>query len=238
MSDRVVGTDVQLAARLNAEVAIAAARATSEGRRWSIAVSGGSVATSFFPQWGRGAGEEWASADIFWADERAVPPDSPDSNYGLARALWLGPAGISAGNVHRMAADGPDLDQAATAYADELARTLGAEPTLDVVLLGIGPDGHVASLFPGHPLLAERTRTVAAVIDSPKPPPARLTLTMPVLTRARLVVIGAFGAAKAGMVRAAIEDPDSPLPVALVARGATRVLWLLDADAAGGIGNR
>jgi 6-phosphogluconolactonase len=235
MVDRVIGTDVQLAARLTAEVAVAAARATSEGRRWSIAVSGGSVGTSFFPGWGKAPGEEWASAEVFWADERAVPPDSPDSNYGLAQSLWLGPAGVPPAAIHRMPADAPDLERAARTYADVLTAVAGAEPVLDVVLLGIGPDGHVASLFPQHPLLAERSRIVAAVVDSPKPPPRRLTLTLPVLTRARLVVIGAFGVSKAGIVRAAIEDPSSQLPAALVSRAAPRTLWLLDAGAGSGL---
>jgi 6-phosphogluconolactonase len=103
---------------------------------------------------------------------------------------------------------------------------------LDLVLLGMGPDGHVASLFPGHALLGETTRNVATVLDSPKPPPRRLTLTLPVLTAARVVVIGAFGASKAGIVRRAIEEADSRLPAALVARGAARAVWLLDAAAA------
>ena len=99
-------------------------------------------------------------------------------------------------------------------------------------LLGVGPDGHVCSLFAGHPLLAERKRSVAAIEDSPKPPPRRLTLTLPVLTGADLVVVVALGEGKAEIVRSALEDPRSALPVALVAQQARESLFLLDAGAA------
>ena len=171
---------------------------------------------------------------IFWADERAVPPDDPESNYGIARRLWLEPAGVPDAAVHRMHGEAPDLAAAAKAYSDVLEVLRGAPPRLDLVLLGVGPDGHVASLFPGHPLLAEESRWVAPVADAPKPPPRRLTLTLPVLAGADHVVIAATGAAKASCVRAALDEPDSSLPVALVARRARRVTFLLDPDAAGG----
>jgi 6-phosphogluconolactonase len=198
----------------------------------SIAVSGGSVATTFFPRWGAEATFDWALTDVFWADERAVPPTDPESNYALARSLWLDAARAPAARVHRMPADEPDLASAAGAYDAELRQVVGERPVLDLVLLGMGPDGHVASLFPGHVLLAETERHVAAVVDSPKPPPRRMTLTLPVLTAARSVVIGAFGVSKAGIVCEAIEDAASRLPAALVARGAPRTVWLLDPGAA------
>jgi 6-phosphogluconolactonase len=101
------------------------------------------------------------------------------------------------------------------------------------VLLGVGPDGHVCSLFPGHPLLDEQHRFVAAILDSPKPPPRRLTLTLPALAAARLLVVAAFGEATAAVMREALEDPKSGLPVALALRGAKQALVLLDAAAAG-----
>ena len=96
----------------------------------------------------------------------------------------------------------------------------------------MGPDGHVCSLFPGHPALREPSRPAVAVYDSPKPPPKRITLTLVPLAGAPLVCVGAFGSEKAVPARAAIDDPRSPLPVALAARGAARALFLLDADAA------
>jgi 6-phosphogluconolactonase len=215
-----------------------AARFLEEGRRavstrgaFTLALPGGSVATTFFPRLAR-VDFDWSKADFFWGDERAVPPDHPDSNYALARSLWLEPAGVPLSRVHRLAADAPDPAAAAAAYARELEARAGRPPRLDLVLLGVGPDGHVCSLFPGHPLLAETRRSVAVVEDSPKPPPRRLTLTLPVLVAAELVVVAALGASKAAVVRDALEDKESPLPLALVVRQARRTLILLDREAA------
>jgi 6-phosphogluconolactonase len=199
--------------------------------RFSLALSGGSVAEAFFPRLARVA-LDWPRTDVFWGDERAVAPSDTDSNYGRARALWFQPAGIPRERLHRMEADAADLFAAARAYAELLEQRLGTPPRLDLVLLGVGPDGHVCSLFPGHPLLREEQRWVAALEDAPKPPPRRMTLTLPTLAAARLVVIAALDAAKAPALRAAREQPDSPLPVALVARRAPRVVFLLGPDAA------
>jgi 6-phosphogluconolactonase len=215
-----------------------AARFVEEGRRavatrgaFTVALPGGSVATTFFPRLAQ-VDFDWSKTDFFWGDERAVPPDHPDSNYALARSLWLEPVGVPQPRIHRMPADAPDLRAAAAAYERELEASAGRPPRLDLVLLGVGPDGHVCSLFPGHPLLAERSRWVAVVEDSPKPPPRRLTLTLPVLTAAELVVIAALGASKAAVVREALEDKESRLPIGLVARQARRTLILLDREAA------
>ena len=217
-----------LATRLEreAEAALAARGA------FSIALPGGSVATAFFPRLARAA-LDWTRVRFFWCDERAVPPGDPESNYGVARALWLEPAGVSEAGVHRMRGEAADLGAAARAYEDELRRGLGEPPRLDAALLGVGPDGHVASLFPGHRVLDETALWAAALDDAPKPPPRRLTLTLPVLAAARLVVIAAFGAAKRDVVRAALNDATSPLPVALLARAAGAPLFLLDEEAGG-----
>jgi 6-phosphogluconolactonase len=208
-----------------------AARALGEGRPFSVALPGGSVATTFFPSLAH-ASVNWSRTDFFWGDERAVPPDHLDSNYRVAQSLWLGPARVPPERIHRMVGEAPDLRREAEAQAAVLERVAGSPPRLDLVLLGVGPDGHVCSLFPGHPLLAERTRLVAVVEDSPKPPPRRLTLTMPVLTRASLVIVVALGRGKAEIVREALEDPGSALPLALVARESRRALFLLDEEAA------
>ncbi len=196
----------------------------------SLALPGGSVATTFFPALVR-ADVDWSGKRFFWGDERAVPPDHPESNYGLARALLLDHIDIAPGQVHRMRADAADLEAAAQAYEATLVRQLGDHGVLDLALVGLGPDGHVCSLFPGHPLLEETRRRVAAIVDSPKQPPRRLTLTLPFLAASRLVAIAALGAAKAEVVREAIEDPLSPLPVARLARAAKRCSFLLDAGA-------
>ena len=134
-----------------------------------------------------------------------------------------------------MPADAADLESAAADYGDEIARTAGGAAILDLVLLGMGPDGHVASLFPAHALLSERDRLVAAVGDSPKPPARRLTLTMPVLTRARRLIIVAFGAAKAAALAEAVADGDSRLPVAIALRESSSALILADQEAGGKI---
>src|SRR5262245_40213844 len=131
-----------------------------------------------------------------------------------------------------MNAEHPDVDEAAAAYARDMVSVLGSPPRLDVALLGVGPDGHVCSLFPGHALLRERTRRVAPVEDSPKPPPRRLTLTLPVLWEAEVVVVAAMGEPKAAMLKDALENPQSELPVALALRGARRAVVLLDPEAA------
>jgi 6-phosphogluconolactonase len=209
----------------------AAARALSARGRFTVALPGGSVASTFFPRLAR-ASVDWSRTDFFWGDERAVPPSDPDSNYGAARSLWLGPAQVPDERIHRMRGEAADLAREAEEHAAVLERVAGSPPRLDLVLLGVGPDGHVCSLFAGHPVLAERRRSVAVVEDSPKPPPRRLTMTLPVLVGAETVLVVALGGAKAEVVRAALEDPDSPLPVALLARQARRTLFLLDPDAA------
>jgi 6-phosphogluconolactonase len=177
---------------------------------------------------------DWPRTDLFWGDERAVPPDDPDSNYGLARSLWFGASGLPPERVHRMPAESPDLEAAARAYEEALTSRFGSPPVLDIVLLGVGPDGHVCSLFPGHALLRESRSFVAAISDSPKPPPRRLTLTLPVLASARLLVVAALGEAKAAAMGRALHDQSSLLPVALALRAARAALVLLDPPAAGG----
>jgi 6-phosphogluconolactonase len=205
-------------------------RAVAERGRLALALPGGSVATAFFPALAA-SGIDWTRAAFFWGDERAVPEDDPDSNAGLARRLWLGPAGVPDASVHAVETGAPTLAVAAERYADTLTRVLGTPPRLDVALLGVGPDGHVCSLFPGHAALGARGWT-AAIEDAPKPPPRRVTLTLPTLAAADLVVVVALGAAKAPVVREALAGAD--LPVARALRDARRAVVLLDHDAAGG----
>jgi 6-phosphogluconolactonase len=203
--------------------------AVAEGRRLAWALPGGSVAEAFLPVLAE-ARIDWDAVEFFWGDERAVPFDDPDSNFGLAYRLFLERVAVDPQRVHRMPADAPDLDAAAARYADDLTGGLGTPPRLDLVLLGCGPDGHICSLFPGHPALAEETRWTVAVTDAPKPPPRRLTLTLPTLVAARTICVAAFGAEKAPILAEALE-PTSPLPVAHVLRAATGHL-LVDPDAA------
>jgi 6-phosphogluconolactonase len=225
--DKPAALSEALAARFEEE----ARRALAARAFFSVALPGGSVGPTFFPRLARAA-LDWSRTEFFWGDERAVPASDPESNFGLARSLWLAPAGVPASRIHRMEADVPDPEAAARSYSDAMVRLLGAPPRLDLVLLGAGPDGHVCSLFPGHPLLRDEGRYVAFVSDSPKPPPRRLTLTMPVLTAAELVVVAVLGRGKAEVLREALEQEDSALPLALVTRRARRAAFFADEPAA------
>src|SRR5215470_658352 len=199
-------------ARVFADRFAAQARAAIAARgRFSCALPGGSVAETFFPVLA-GAPVAWNAVEFFWGDERAVGPDDPDSNYGLARRLLLDAVRAPAARVHRMAGEQGDLEGAARAYEREMIGALGDPPSLDLVVLGVGPEGHVCSLFPGHPLLRERRRQVAAITDSPKPPPRRITFTMLPLESAQAICVAGFGDSKAEAIRATVEDPDSQIP--------------------------
>lgn len=205
--------------------------ARAEGRSLTIAVPGGSVAEAFFPRLVRIA-VDWRRVQVFFADERAVRPDDPASNFRAAREAWLDRVPIPLANVHRMRGEADDLGAAAAEYERGLLGAAGRPPRLDIVLLGVGEDGHVASLFPGHVALAETERYVVAVREAPKPPPDRLTLTLVGIAAARTVVVAAFGAAKAKPVAAVLGDPRSELPAALALRAAPRALVYLDPAAA------
>jgi 6-phosphogluconolactonase len=221
-----VGEPAALAAELMAQFQRAYEQAVSQRDVFHIAVPGGSVATLVFPAFAQ-VKADWGRVHVWWVDERCVPPTDADSNYLAARETWL--AKVSA-QVHRMQGELP-VGAAADAYEAELARALPSAK-LDVAMLGVGPDGHVASLFPGHPLLEERARLVLAVEDSPKPPPQRLSLSLPVIAAAREVWVVATGAAKAAVVRDAFTVPSSQLPLARVVREAKMVRLFLDPSAA------
>ncbi|MCP3135788.1 6-phosphogluconolactonase [Pyxidicoccus xibeiensis] len=163
----------------------------------------------------------WERVDLFFVDERFVPPDHADSNYRMVEDTLLGPLRLPSSQVFRMEGEREDRDAAARDYEKKLP------PVLDVVLLGMGEDGHTASLFPGHPALEERERRVLAVVG-PKPPPWRMTLTLPVLLSARAVLNLVAGAGKRDTVRRAMAG-DVALPAARV----TNTQWMLDSAAAG-----
>jgi len=227
----IVDAPLALAAPLVGRFEALAGSAIASRGRFTCALPGGSVANTFFPRLADAA-VDWKHVDFFWGDERAVPPTDPDSNYGLALRLWLDRDALDPARVHRMRGEEPDLDAAAAAYAHELDSVRAGRP-LDLALLGMGPEGHVCSLFPGHAALRESTRSVIAIHDSPKPPPRRITMTLVPFVGAELVCVAAFGAEKADAVREAVESSDSQLPVALAARGGRRALFLLDSKAAG-----
>jgi len=179
----------------------------------------------------------WDQVSFFFGDERAVPPDHPDSNYRTAQEALFRPLNILEKHIYRLKAELLDLEAVATDYEQALRSVFDGErvPRFDLIFLGMGPDGHTASLFPGHPALAERKRWVTPVMDAPKPPPRRLTLTVPVLNAAKLVLFMAVGADKARALREVLEGDASPdqYPAKHVRPGVGRLVWLVD-EAAGG----
>ena len=177
----------------------------------------------------------WSNIEFFFGDERAVPPDHPDSNFRLISEALFRPTGIPSRQIHRMRGEMEDLDAAAELYSEELMPLATDDlPRFDLVLLGMGPDGHTASLFPNNAVLEERTRWVVPVFDSPKPPPRRLTLTLPVLNAARQVIFLVAGTDKAPAVREVLQGkaPAEQYPAKLVRPGPDRLLWLLNQEAA------
>lgn len=164
---------------------------------------------------------------LLWLDERAVPLGHPDRNDAPTLAAWQAGGALPA-FVHAMPAESADLEAAAAEYAECLQEATGGSGALDVCLIGIGEDGHLASLFPQHHGLKELA-DVFAVHDSPKPPPRRLTLSLPVLHRAAHHLVIALGAAKGQIARRAAAGPDPAIPVSLLPRA--RTSWYLD-DAA------
>jgi 6-phosphogluconolactonase len=188
---------------------------------------------------------DWSKVDVWWGDERFVPHDDPDRNELQAREALVDALPLDPTRVHPMpASDGPDgndPEAAAARYADELARAAkpgtAPLPHFDVVLLGIGEDGHVASVFPEHPVAYE-SRPCTAVRGSPKPPPTRLTLTLPTINTADDVWLIAAGSGKASAVKLALSGGGPVQVPAAGVHGVDRTLWLLDRAAAAEVGPR
>ncbi len=184
---------------------------------------------------------DWSRLDLWWGDERFLPAGDPERNATQARNELLDAVPLDPARVHPMpASDGPDGDDpeaAAERYAAELAKAAGPEdhlgvPAFDVLLLGVGPDTHVASLFPEHPGVRETALTVVGVRGAPKPPPVRVSLTLPAIRAAREVWLLAAGADKAEAVALALSSPGEIQAPASGAYGRRRTLWLLDRAAA------
>ena len=197
--------------------------------RFACALPGGSVATTVFPALAVRA-VPWTKVDVFLADERFVEPSSPDANQRAVRDHLLAPLSGPRPAFHPMAAAG-DPDDAARRAGEELCDLTGVPPRLDLVVLGVGPDGHVASLFPTDHEWVERRDWVIAVRAAPKPPPTRLSLGVATIVAARNVWFVAFGAEKAAVIDEARRDESSRLPAAIVARRSSRVRWFLDSAA-------
>ncbi len=184
---------------------------------------------------------DWSGVHLWWGDERFLPDGDPERNETQARAALIDHLPIPAANVHPMPAADlvADPESSAEQYAASLAALApdGAlVPAFDVVLLGVGPDGHLASLFPGHPALDVTELTVAGVRGSPKPPPSRVTLTFPALAAAAELWFVAAGEGKAEAVSRALGGDDLHRTPSAGATGREATYWLVDLEAAGLVG--
>ncbi|XP_064170587.1 6-phosphogluconolactonase [Anguilla rostrata] len=202
--------------------------------RFSVGVSGGSLVAML--------GKELTSLPdldcsrwlVGFCDERVVPFSDPESTYGLYKDQLFSKVNIPESGVLAINPSLP-VRECAEDYARKLSENFPGEaiPVFDLLLLGMGPDGHTCSLFPDHPLLEESQKTVAPISDSPKPPPQRVTLTLPVVNAARCVAFVSTGGSKASVLKRVLEGGEGPvLPAARVAPGKGELLWLLDEPAA------
>jgi 6-phosphogluconolactonase len=195
----VVAADVEGLARVASDrVRVLAGDALAARGRFRIALAGGSTPRALYAQLAAAGDLDWARTDVFFGDERAVGPDDPQSNFRMARETLLQPAAVPPENVHRMRGEDPDLESAAFDYETALGGP--SPPPFDLVLLGMGGDGHTASLFPGTAALDERARLCVAN-DVPQLQTRRLTLTYPVLSAARDLLFLVAGADKADTLR-------------------------------------
>lgn len=229
-SQLIVARDRDEMARLAAEwICDKAGQAVRARGRFAIALAGGRTPRSTYEILGGPEYAErfpWMESEFYFGDERAVPLDHEESNYRLVRETLLRSRPDALGRVFRMPADAPDRQQAADRYGRRLP-----DP-LDLVILGMGEDGHTASLFPGSPALEERERRVVPV-TAPQSPRERMTITPPVLERARQILVLVSGVEKAPVLARVLGGPYDPQ--ALPAQWARRGTWIVDAGAASGL---
>ncbi len=243
-----VFADAEAVSAAGADLFCELARAAIASRgAFRVALSGGSTPRRMLELL---AGEprrsrvDWQRIEIFFGDERAVPPEHADSNCGMARRALLERVPLAPEQVHRMCGEAPDLAAAADAYATEIARAFGVEPAgappaFDLIYLGLGDDAHTASLFPGTPALAEMQRWVVAnPVEDPHT--TRLTFSAPLLCAAREVAFLVAGAAKAAALLAVLEGPRDPqrFPAQLVQPRNGRLQWLVDVSACAKLAQR
>lgn len=213
----------------------------------SVVLTGGRIGIGMLEQIARSPARDavrWSDVEFYWGDERFLPDGDPERNETQARQALLDHVGVHPERVHPMAPSGgkfgDSADEAAAHYAEVLAATSEQAtdvpvPVFDVLLLGVGEEGHTASLFPDTPYVREEGRTVVGVHDCPKPPPTRISLTLPAIRSAREVWMVTTGAAKAEPVAAALGGAKPADVPAAGAQGREGTLWLLDRDAAGSV---
>ena len=242
---RVFDDGLALAQAAAGLVVASAQEAIAARRIFRLALSGGSTPRSMhriLRQPDHASQIDWSLVQIFWGDERCVPPDDPDSNYRMAAETLLNHVPVPKSNIHRMRGELPP-QQAADDYQSQLANQFGLTPdktgqpfpVFDLILLGLGTDGHTASLFPGSDALEEQQRWVRAVPHDQPPEPLvpRVTITLPVIQSARQVVFLVSGQDKASRLAEVLSPPGSePLPAQLAKPFEGTLIWLVDRAAA------
>jgi 6-phosphogluconolactonase len=209
-----------------------------EQGRFTIALSGGKTPEPLYSLLADKFADkiEWNSFHLFWGDERYVPQDHPDSNFRMAHRAWISKVPILPENVHRIQTDAEAPEKAAESYELSLFEFFRASEempgtTFDVTLLGIGTDGHTASLFPGSPALSEKRRWVISADAPPSVfPKKRITLTLPLISSSREVIFLAFGEEKKNVIRMILEEPEKAVKIypAAMVRARKRLLWYVD----------
>lgn len=228
-----ISTSVQDLARAAAELFI---KSVTQKESFTVALSGGSTPKALYellasPNEPFREQIPWSKIHFFWSDERHVPPDHPDSNYHMADNVMLSRVPVTQNNIHRVHAENPDAAQAAQHYEEEIRAVTGEHlPRLDLILLGLGADGHTASIFPDSEVLHETERLVTAPWVE-KLNTHRITMTLPLLNNAASVVFLVSGSEKAEIVKEVLEGPKR-YPAQAVSPTNGELLWLLDKDAA------
>jgi 6-phosphogluconolactonase len=242
---RTLTTPQELFAAAAEEVVRSANEAVEQRGRFTIALSGGSTPKNLYNLLATNARTAlpWDRMFFFWGDERHVPPTDPDSNYRMADETMLSKIPVPAANVFRMKTENPDAASVAEEYEQTLRKFFqlepGQVPTFDLILLGMGPDGHTASLFPGTAALQEKSRLVVANwVEKMKT--HRITLTLPVLNAARCVTFLVSGTDKASVLRAVLEEdaPGEQYPSKLVCPRQGKLIWLVDRAAASALSSK
>jgi len=236
---RTLTTPQELFAAAAEEVVHAANEAVAQRGRFTIALAGGSTPKSLYNLVATNARTTlpWDRMFFFWGDERHVPPTDPESNYRMAEEAMLSKVPVPPGNVFRIKTENPEAAAAAEDYEKAIRKFFGLEPGLfprfDLILLGMGPDGHTASLFPGTTALQEKSRLVVANwVEKMKT--HRITLTLPVLNAARCVTFLVSGTDKAPALKAVLEEnvPAEQYPAKLIKPSDGKLIWLIDRAAA------
>ena len=231
---RILNTPQELFQAAAAEFIALASTAIRDHEKFSVALSGGSTPKSLYSVLAK-ATLSWEKISFFWSDERHVPPDHPESNYRMAKEALLSIMPVPPENIFRVRAEEKDANVVARDYEEALRSFFrlrpGEFPRFDLILLGLGPDGHTASLFPNTPALNETKRLVVANwVEKFKT--NRITFTYPVLNYAACVIFLVSGGDKSEIVREVLENPGADLPSQKVHPANGRLLWLLDKDAA------